>query len=59
VDILNQAIQATEGERTELLDQLEAYAFTLSLVRPELHRPAADRIASVREGALGGGLGAR
>jgi len=57
VDVLNQAIQATEGERTELLDQLEASLFTLSLARPELHRPAADRIAAVRESSLGSGLG--
>ena len=57
VDILNKAIEAVDGPRTELLDQLEARLFTLSLARPELHRPAADRIASVREGSLGGALG--
>jgi len=58
VNILNKAIQAVDGPRTELLDQLEARLFTLSLARPELHRPAADRIASVPEDSLGGGLGA-
>jgi DNA-binding CsgD family transcriptional regulator len=57
VDTLNKAVEAVDGRRTELLDQLEARLFTLSLARPELHRPAADRIASVHEGSLGGGLG--
>ena len=57
VDSLNKAIEAVDGPRTELLDQLEARLFTLSLARPELHRPAADRIASVHEGSLGGRLG--
>ena len=57
VHVLNEAIRAVDSPRTELLDQLEAYSFMLSLVRPELLRPAADRIASVHEGSLGHGLG--
>ena len=57
VGILSKAIQAVGGPRTELLDQLEARLFTLSLARPELHRPSAARIASVGEDSLGGGLG--